>query len=97
MPPGLAEALLAHAWPGNVRELKSAAERHALGLPVLPATNAASPAGRSLQATLDALEGLLLEEALRRCKGRVDAVCEELDLSPATFYRKVKAHGLKTS
>lgn len=94
-PPGLREALLAHAWPGNVRELKSAAERHVLGLPALAALPGEAAPGRSLQATLDALEALLLEDALRRCKGRVDAVCEELDLSPATFYRKVKAHGLQ--
>ncbi|HEX6706528.1 MAG TPA: sigma-54 dependent transcriptional regulator [Albitalea sp.] len=95
MAPGLPEALLAHAWPGNVRELKSAAERHVLGLPALPA--APVEAGRSLQATLEALEGLLLEDALRRCKGKVEAVCQELDLSPATFYRKLKAHGLRDS
>ena len=95
LPPGLPQALLAHAWPGNVRELKSAAERHVLGLPALIGPAGEAPAGRSLQATLDALEGLLLEDALRRCKGRVEAVCDELDLSPATFYRKVKAHGLQ--
>jgi DNA-binding NtrC family response regulator len=92
--PALADRLLAHRWPGNVRELKSAAERQVLGLPVFPADETQA-AGRSLQATLDALEGLLIEEALRRCKGRVEAVCKELDLSPATFYRKVKAHGLQ--
>jgi two-component system C4-dicarboxylate transport response regulator DctD len=95
LPAALADRLLAHRWPGNVRELKSAAERQVLGLPVLAAADGADvAAGRSLQATLDALEGLLLEDALRRCKGQADAVCRELDLSPATFYRKLKLHGL---
>jgi DNA-binding NtrC family response regulator len=96
LPPALADRLLAHGWPGNVRELKSAAERQVLGLPALSNEEGGNvPAGRTLQATLDALEGLLVEDALRRHKGRAEAVCAELDLSPATFYRKLKAHGLK--
>jgi two-component system C4-dicarboxylate transport response regulator DctD len=94
--PALTDRLLAHGWPGNVRELKSAAERHVLGLPALAGASDAPPAaGRSLQATLDALEALLIEDALRRCKGQVDEVCRELEVSPATLYRKLKAHGLQ--
>jgi len=96
VPAALADRLLAHRWPGNVRELKSAAERQVLGLPVLAADGAdGAAAPRSLQATLDALEALLIEEALGRCKGRVEAVCAELDVSPATLYRKLKQHGLQ--
>ena len=95
LPAAISDRLLAHGWPGNVRELKSAAERQVLGLPVFAGDDKAGvAAGRSLQATLDALEGLLIEDALRRCKGQVDAVCRELELSPATFYRKLKTHGL---
>ena len=92
---GLPERLLAHDWPGNVRELKSAAERHVLGLPVLPVAGAAGEPGRSLQATLEMLEAMLIEAALARHKGRVDAACRELDVSPATLYRKLKAYGLQ--
>ncbi len=96
MPAALSDRLLAHGWPGNVRELKSAAERHVLGLPALPGEAPAEvAAGRTLQATLDAIETLLIEDALRRCKGHIDAVCRELDLSPATLYRKIKLHGLQ--
>ncbi|HEV7912383.1 MAG TPA: sigma-54 dependent transcriptional regulator [Albitalea sp.] len=94
LPGSLSERLLAHGWPGNVRELKSAAERQVLGLPALNDGIAEGGAGRSLQATLAALEGMLIEDALRRSKGNVEAVCRELELSPATFYRKVKEHGL---
>jgi two-component system C4-dicarboxylate transport response regulator DctD len=94
-PAGLVERLLAHEWPGNVRELKSAAERHVLGLPALAGAGAADVPGRSLQATLDGLEAMLIEAALARHKGRVDAACRELDVSPATFYRKLKAYGLQ--
>ena len=96
IPQALSDRLLTHDWPGNVRELKSAAEREVLGLPVLSGdVGDGVAASRSLQATLDALEALLIEDALRRCKGRVDAVCQELNLSPATLYRKLKAHGLQ--
>lgn len=95
LPPRLGEQLLVHEWPGNVRELKSAAERQVLGLPALgpePLADAAGPA--SLQATLEALEALLIEDCLRRNKGQPDAVCQALALSPATLYRKLKQHGL---
>jgi len=96
LPAPLVERLLAHSWPGNVRELKSAAERHVLGLPALWASDpAAANPHASLQSTLDALEALLIEDALKRCKGRVESVCQALDVSPATLYRKLKAHGLR--
>jgi two-component system C4-dicarboxylate transport response regulator DctD len=95
LPAPLVEHLLAYAWPGNVRELKSAAERHVLGMPALWASGdpAASPRA-SLQATLDALEALLIEDTLKRCKGDVESACRALDVSPATLYRKLKTHGL---
>jgi len=94
LPAPLVEHLLAYAWPGNVRELKSAAERHVLGMPALWASGdpAASPRA-SLQATLDALEALLIEDTLKRCKGDVESACRALDVSPATLYRKLKTHG----
>ena len=95
LPPPLVERLLAHAWPGNVRELRSAAERHVLGLPAFVDADAAVASAASLQASLDALEALLIEDALQRCKGQVDAVCRALDVSPATLYRKLKQHGLQ--
>jgi DNA-binding NtrC family response regulator len=96
LPAPLVEHLLAHAWPGNVRELKSAAERQVLGLPALWASDDSTVNPRaSLQATLDALEALLIEDTLKRCKGHVESVCRALDVSPATLYRKLKAHGLQ--
>ena len=95
LPAALAERLLAHAWPGNVRELKSAAERHVLGLPALAGPeNDAAPGARSLQGALEAIEALLIEDALKRHKGQIETCCRELDISPATLYRKLKQHGL---
>jgi len=95
LPAPLVERLLAHPWPGNVRELKNAAERHLLGLPAFAGDAPASHGAASLQATLDALEALLIEDALKRHKGQVEATCRALDLSPATLYRKLKLHGLQ--
>ena len=95
LPPALGERLLAHAWPGNVRELKSAAERHVLGLPALAgAPGEGAAGGRSLQGALDAIESLLIEDALKRHKGQIEPICRELEVSPATLYRKFKQHGL---
>jgi two-component system C4-dicarboxylate transport response regulator DctD len=94
-PPELRDRLLAYGWPGNVRELKSAAERHLLGLDALASSSASvGETSRSLDAALLALEGLLIEDSLRRCKGQAAAVCHELNLAPATLYRKIKSHGL---
>ena len=90
---GLLERLLAHPWPGNVRELKAAAERHVLGLPALPGAGSDTP--RTLQQSLDAVEAVLVGDALGRHDGRVDAAAAELGLSVATLYRKLKQHGLR--
>ncbi len=92
--PPLPDRLLLHAWPGNVRELKSAAERQMLGLPPLADEAVAAPHSRSLQATLASLEALLIDDAMRRSNGRIDLVCDALELSQASLYRKLKQHGL---
>jgi two-component system C4-dicarboxylate transport response regulator DctD len=95
LPAALGERLLAHAWPGNVRELKSAAERHVLGLPALAGADGHTAAsGRSLQGAIDAIEALLIDEALLRHRGQIEPTCRELEISPATLYRKLKQHGL---
>jgi len=76
--------------------LGTTAERHVLGLPALWASDDPAASSRaSLQSTLDALEALLIEDALKRNKGHVESVCRALDVSPATLYRKLKAHGLQ--
>jgi two-component system C4-dicarboxylate transport response regulator DctD len=96
--PDLVARLLAHDWPGNVRELRSAADRWTLGLPVFgpeatPSGDGSGPP-QTLSDKVSQLEGLLIGDALRRCQGQVDAVCQDLAISPATLYRKLKAHGL---
>ena len=90
------EQLLAHSWPGNVRELKSAAERLVLGMSVISGGDDAMPsgAGGSLAVALEAIERVLIEDALRRHGGNIAWVSEELEVNQATLYRKLKAHGL---
>ena len=91
------ERLLSHSWPGNVRELKNAAERTALGLPLIegePEPDAAQGA-RSLKDSVAAIERVLLVSALRSSRGDLQAVCAELDVTLSSLYRKLSTHGLE--
>ncbi|MBV8635897.1 MAG: sigma-54-dependent Fis family transcriptional regulator [Burkholderiaceae bacterium] len=91
------ERLLTHRWPGNVRELKNAAERTVLGLPLLEdeQANDSDASVRSLKDSITAIERVLLESALRRSRGDLQAVCTELDVTLSSLYRKLSAHGLE--
>jgi two-component system C4-dicarboxylate transport response regulator DctD len=95
--PEINERLLAYHWPGNVRELKNAAERTVLGLPLLEGEQdiEIGQSTRSLKASIGAIERLLLESALRRSQGDLQAVCIELDVTLSSLYRKLSAHGLE--
>lgn len=93
------ERLLTYQWPGNVRELKNAAERHALGLPLFTEDQEqgadAEPA--SLKNSLNALERMLLESALQGSQGDLQAVCNRLDVTLSSLYRKLSLHGIEPS
>ncbi|MHC8324296.1 sigma-54-dependent transcriptional regulator [Pseudomonas sp. GB2N2] len=84
--------LLSHDWPGNVRELANVAERRVLGLSE-PTPEGIDP-GQSLAAQQEAFEAHCLRAALRRHKGDVKAVLEELQLPRRTFNEKLQRHGL---
>ncbi len=84
--------LLGRDWPGNVRELANAAERHALGL--AEPEPAPVEAGQSLAAQQEAFEANCLRAALRRHKGEIKAVMEELQLPRRTLNEKMQRHGL---
>ena len=88
------QALLRARWPGNVRELKACAERTVLGMPLFVDGVSARVASPSFEESMAMIERSLLEVALRRHSGSVRAVCNELSLTPATIYRKLKASGL---
>jgi len=94
--------LMEHDYPGNVRELENIIEQafvlcrgglielHHLPPELRPAT--AQPGGeRGGPTTLDAMERLLIAEALRRHDGNRRRAAAELGIHPATLFRKLKA------
>ena len=95
-------ALLSHAWPGNVRELDHAVERavllaresavHARDLGLQPAPETGGPALEQL--TLDEVERVLIQRALRRHDGNVSDAAKTLGLSRSALYRRLERHGL---
>ncbi len=99
-----AALLLEHAWPGNVRELKNIAERFVLSsLPVSqrlatmlsnfkPDVSVAQKT--SLQELMRLHERALLEHALLRHRGDVQAVMDELGLPRRTLNEKMTRHQL---
>lgn len=97
--------LMSHDWPGNVRELKNIAERYVLSsIPkgqrlasVLrhPGQGSSTPEIASLQDQMRHYEHLLLEQALIRHKGDVQAVMDTLDLPRRTLNEKMARHSLE--
>ncbi|WP_434360008.1 sigma-54 dependent transcriptional regulator [Parasalinivibrio latis] len=97
------ETLLSYHWPGNVRELRNIATRFALENNVSVGEilasgpdSIASPTQRRLPLTiqLQNVERQILQEALTRHKGHIQAVMEELDLPRRTLNQKMQKHGL---
>ena len=95
------KALLAHSWPGNVRELDHVIERAVLMAagPEVRAGDlglgARSEGGRALEdLTLEDVERVLIEKALRRYSGNVSEAARALGLSRSALYRRIGQHGL---
>lgn len=106
---GLSDEVLArlmeHGFPGNIRELENIIEhafvlcRGAMIEPNhLPPQLRASPAGDAVPniagMTLQAMERLLISDALRRNNGNRTAAARELGINPSTLYRKLKSLGI---
>jgi len=99
--PAAIEALLSHPWPGNVRELEHAVERavllardpqlHAGDLGLRPADSGTTALE---QLTLDEMERMLIERALKRHDGNVSDAARALGLSRSALYRRLERHGL---
>ena len=95
------KALLAHSWPGNVRELDHVIERAVLMAagPEVRAGDlglgARSEGGRALEdLTLEDVERVRIEKALRRYSGNVSEAARALGLSRSALYRRIGQHGL---
>jgi DNA-binding NtrC family response regulator len=94
--------LLGHPWPGNVRELEHVIERSVLlardrlvkatDLGLRPAAATAAPTIDAL--TLEEVERLLIQRALRRHAGNVSEAAKTLGLSRSALYRRLERHGL---
>jgi DNA-binding NtrC family response regulator len=103
-----AAQLLQAPWPGNVRQLVNIAERAVLQnrrgsgsiASLLMADNEASgPAmtteGKPLKDYVDAFERMLIDNTMRRHKGSIVAVMEELCLPRRTLNEKMAKYGLQ--
>ena len=92
VPPSLRRALMLADWPGNVRELKNAAERYVLGFlsPDL------APAGEApgLDALLDRVERLVIEDALKAAGQRIAEAARALGLPRKTLSDRMRRLGL---
>ncbi|MCU0826483.1 MAG: sigma-54 dependent transcriptional regulator [Tabrizicola sp.] len=102
-----AAQLLQAPWPGNVRQLVNIAERAVLQnrrgsgsiASLLMADNeAAGPAltteGKPLKDYVEAFERMLIDNTMRRHKGSIVAVMEELCLPRRTLNEKMAKYGL---
>jgi DNA-binding NtrC family response regulator len=103
-----AAQLLQAPWPGNVRQLVNIAERAVLQnrrgsgsiASLLMADNEASgPAltteGKPLKDYVEAFERMLIDNTMRRHKGSIVAVMEELCLPRRTLNEKMAKYGLQ--
>ncbi len=90
-----------HEFPGNVRELENIIE-HAfvlcqggvIQLTHLPPSLSSGTLGEALRfgrpMSLESVERLLIEDALRRNNGNRQKAAKELGINPSTLFRKLK-------
>ena len=105
-----AAQLLQAPWPGNVRQLINVAERAVLqnrrgtgSIASLLMTDdgeqrpAMTTEGKPLKEFVDAFERMLIDNTMRRHKGSITAVMEELCLPRRTLNEKMAKYGLQRS
>ncbi|SBW00846.1 C4-dicarboxylate transport transcriptional regulatory protein DctD [uncultured delta proteobacterium] len=98
--------LMAHAWPGNVRELRNMADRYlfsgasaldALAPSGTAAAQASAGKGGSLTDHVNHFERQFILDAMRRHKGDMRAVMEDLGLPRRTLNEKMTKLGISRS
>jgi two-component system NtrC family response regulator len=94
------------AWPGNIRQLKQTLERTLLlagkaqltqaDFVATSAVDEGAPGGRLGVdgMTLEQVERLMIEQALRQHSGNISRVAKALGLSRTALYRRLERHGL---
>jgi PAS domain S-box-containing protein len=99
--------LMNYGFPGNIRELENVIEHSFVlcqgqvierkDLPeVFHGHEAAGERAGGEFRTLQQMEVIMIEQALRRNEGNRAAAARELDINPSTLFRKLKALGLDT-
>ncbi len=94
--------LLRHGWPGNVRELAHVVERAVLMADgeTVKADHLGINEGTSTttvtldEMSLDDLEKVFVQKAMRRYDGNVSQAAQALGLSRSALYRRLEKHGL---
>jgi DNA-binding NtrC family response regulator len=94
------DSLRAYSWPGNVRELDHVVQRAVLlarADEVKPADLGLQPAGgggerRLEEMSLEEVERLLIQKAIRRFGGNVSQAAEALGLSRSALYRRMQKY-----
>ena len=89
-------------WYGNIRELQHAIERAVIlssgqmvdAGDISGATARQERDPREEAQTLDEMERLLIEKAIRTCEGNLSQVAIQLGISRQTLYNKIKRYGL---
>jgi len=100
--------LMEHDYPGNVRELENLIE-HAFVLcrgglievahlpSHLRGSTASGKSPNFAGMTLQTMEKLLIDDALRRHNGNRTAAARQLGINPSTLFRKIKSLGITRS
>jgi len=96
------DALMRHSWPGNVRELDHSVQRGVLmargdlvadgDLGLASATNAAF---NLEDMTLEEVERILIQKALKKSGGNMKAAAEMLGLGRSSLYRRMEKYGME--
>lgn len=96
--------LIDHDWPGNVRQLKNVAERYVLGMSSASSIrgilgheeqDAIAPTTLNLAERVQGFERQLIIQALKRHKGNIQTVTEELELPRRTLNNKMKQYQIQ--
>jgi DNA-binding NtrC family response regulator len=103
IPDGVFAALQQRSWPGNIRELANVVERamiHSTGSTlVLDEMPVPQPSVLLREtATLEEIERQYVEDALRRCRWRINGrgnAAEVLGLHPNTLRNRMKKFGIQ--
>ncbi|GAB5551043.1 MAG: sigma-54 dependent transcriptional regulator [Saprospiraceae bacterium] len=95
--PSAKEKLLAYHWPGNVRALQHAVERavilseaQRLGAEDFLLQNPSLPKEINIDHSLEEMEQLMIQNALKKHQGNHSAAAQQLGISRQTLYNKIK-------